>query len=65
VKAASEVYAPIAGEIVAANQALTGTPEAVNDDAYAAWLFRIRPAQSDAFANFMDADAYAKLTAEP
>lgn len=65
VKAASDVYAPIAGEIVAANDALKSTPEAVNDDAYAAWLFRIRPAESDALAKFMDAVAYAKLTAEP
>ena len=65
VKAASDVYAPIAGEIVAANDALKSTPEAVNDDAYAAWLFRIRPAESDALAKFMDAGAYAKLTAEP
>jgi glycine cleavage system H protein len=65
VKAASDVYAPIAGEIVAANDALTGTPEAVNEDAYAAWLFRIRPSDEDALAPFMDADAYQKLTAEP
>ena len=65
VKAASDVYAPIAGEVVAANDALTGTPEAVNDDAYGAWLFRIRPSESDALSKFMDADAYQKLTAEP
>ncbi|HWC46586.1 MAG TPA: glycine cleavage system protein GcvH [Casimicrobiaceae bacterium] len=65
VKAASDVYSPIAGEVVAANDALTGTPEAVNDDAYAAWLFRIRPSESDALSKFMDADAYQKLTAEP
>jgi glycine cleavage system H protein len=65
VKAASDVYAPIAGEVVAANDALTGTPEAVNEDAYAAWLFRIRPSESDALSKFMDADAYQKLTAEP
>ncbi|HWD17201.1 MAG TPA: glycine cleavage system protein GcvH [Casimicrobiaceae bacterium] len=65
VKAASDVYAPIAGEVVAANDALTGTPEAVNEDAYAAWLFRIRPSDTDALAPFMDADAYQKLTAEP
>ncbi|HET9669456.1 MAG TPA: glycine cleavage system protein GcvH [Casimicrobiaceae bacterium] len=65
VKAASDVYAPIAGEVVAANSALTGTPEAVNEDAYAAWLFRIRPSDADALASFMDADAYQKLTAEP
>jgi glycine cleavage system H lipoate-binding protein len=37
----------------------------VNDDAYAAWLFRIRPSESDALSKFMDADAYQKLTPEP
>jgi glycine cleavage system H protein len=65
VKAASDVYAPIAGEVVAVNDALTGTPEAVNEDAYKAWLFRLRPSEPDALAKFMDADAYARLTAEP
>jgi glycine cleavage system H protein len=65
VKAASDVYAPIEGEVVAVNDALTGTPEAVNEDAYKAWLFRLRPSEPDALAKFMDADAYARLTAEP
>jgi glycine cleavage system H protein len=65
VKAASDVYAPIAGEIVAVNDALPGAPEAVNEDAYAAWLFRMRPDDADALAQFMDADAYSRLTAEP
>jgi len=64
VKAASDVYAPLAGEIVARNDALAGSPEAVNEDAYAAWLFRIRPDDPAALAGFMDADAYAKLAAE-
>ena len=65
VKAASDVYAPIAGEIVAVNDKLAGAPEAVNEDAYAAWLFRMRPDDADALAQFMDADAYSRLTAEP
>ena len=64
VKAASDVYAPIAGEVVASNDALPGAPEAVNEDAYAAWLFRIRPSDPDALAKFMDADAYRRLIAE-
>lgn len=62
VKAASDVYAPIAGEIVASNGSLAGAPEAVNEDAYAAWLFRLRPSDPSALAAFMDADAYRKLT---
>ena len=64
VKAASDVYAPLAGEIVAGNDALVGSPEAVNEDAYAAWLFRVRPADVTALSAFMDADAYARLIAD-
>ncbi|MDQ6619608.1 MAG: glycine cleavage system protein GcvH [Pseudomonadota bacterium] len=43
VKAASDVYAPMSGEVVAANGDITARPEAVNEDAYGAWLFRLRP----------------------
>jgi glycine cleavage system H protein len=64
VKAASDVYAPIAGEIVANNATLAGSPEAVNEDAYAAWLFRMRPADPSALSNFMDANAYEQLIAK-
>ncbi|HJU22204.1 MAG TPA: glycine cleavage system protein GcvH [Casimicrobiaceae bacterium] len=64
VKAASDVYAPIAGEIVATNGALAGSPETVNEDAYAAWLFRIRPTDANALSAFMNADAYKKLIAQ-
>jgi glycine cleavage system H protein len=65
VKAASDVYAPIAGEVVAVNDKLSGSPEAVNEDAYAAWLFRLRPDDADALAGFMDAAAYSRFAAEP
>ena len=64
VKAASDVYAPLGGEIVASNESLAGTPEAVNEDAYAAWLFRIHPDDPDALSTFMDADAYQRLIGE-
>jgi glycine cleavage system H protein len=64
VKAASDVYAPIAGEVVASNGALAASPEAVNEDAYAAWLFRLRPSDPSALSAFMDADAYRKLVSE-
>src|SRR5438874_10893599 len=45
VKAASDIYAPMAGEVVAVNDAVTAAPEQVNKDPYAAWFFRIRPAE--------------------
>ena len=61
VKAASDVYAPIAGEVVAVNDAVTAAPESLNEDAYGAWLFRLKPAQADALAGMLDAAAYSKL----
>ena len=63
VKAASDVYAPIAGEVVAANTEVTTAPETLNADAYVAWLFRIKPADSNALAGMLDAAAYEKLIA--
>lgn len=64
VKAASDVYAPLSGEIVAGNDALSGSPEAVNENAYAAWLFRLRPSDPSVLAEFLDAAAYARLISE-
>ena len=58
VKAASDIYAPVAGEVVAVNASVTGAPEQVNKDPYAAWLFRIKPADSSAAARLLDARAY-------
>lgn len=64
VKAASDVYAPVTGEIVAANDAITSSPEAVNQDAYGAWLFRIKPADGAAAGHLLDAAAYQATIAE-
>lgn len=60
VKAASDIYAPVAGEIVASNQDAADAPESVNADAYGNWLFRIRPDAADAadLSSFLDAAAY-------
>jgi glycine cleavage system H protein len=44
VKAASDIYAPVAGEVLAANQDAVDAPESVNADAYANWLFKLKPA---------------------
>jgi glycine cleavage system H protein len=60
VKAASDVYAPVAGEVVARNAALAEAPNEVNKDPYAAWLFRIKPAAGASPENLMDAQAYRK-----
>jgi glycine cleavage system H protein len=60
VKAASDVYAPIAGEVVAANAALNDAPGELNKEPYGAWLFRLRPSDPSAMAKLLDADAYRK-----
>jgi len=64
VKAASDIYAPLAGEVVAVNEALAGTPEAVNEDAYAAWLFKLKPADAAAAGKLLDAAAYEAAVGE-
>ena len=59
VKAASDVYAPVSGEIVEVNEALVDSPETVNQDAYGeGWLFRLQPADVTEMAALMDGDAY-------
>ena len=60
VKAASDVYAPVAGEVVASNEALGDTLELVNKEPYNAWLFRLKPSDPGAVSSLMDAAAYAK-----
>lgn len=62
VKAASDIYAPIAGEVVAVNDAVVDAPESINTDAYAAWLFKIKPADAGAINGLLDAAAYGKTT---
>ncbi len=64
VKAASDVYAPVSGEVVAANDGITGTPEAVNQDAYGAWLFRIKPSDAAETARLLDAAGYEATIGE-
>ena len=64
VKAASDIYAPVAGEIIANNQDAIDAPESVNADAYSTWLFKIKPANAGDVAALMDATAYAAEIAE-
>ena len=62
VKAASEVYAPVGGEITAANSALEAAPSKVNEDPEGeGWFFKIKLADTGAFAKLMDQAAYAKF----
>ncbi len=61
VKAASDIYAPIAGEVVEANQAAVDAPELVNQDAYGAWLFKLKPANVAELDSLLDAAGYTKV----
>ncbi len=61
VKAAADVYAPIAGEVTAVNPDLESAPEKINQDAYAAWLFKLKPVNATDLNNLLDAAGYQKL----
>ena len=62
VKAASDVYSPVAGEITLGNPLLAGEPEAVNNDPYGkGWLMRLRPTKGGASADLMPPDKYQIL----
>jgi glycine cleavage system H protein len=58
VKAAADVYAPVSGEVVAANSELNGAPEKINSDPYGAWIFRMKPDNAADVAALLDAAAY-------
>ena len=59
VKAASDAYAPVAGEIVAVNSSLADTPESLNAAPYESWLFKMKPAAGASLAGLLDAAGYA------
>ena len=58
VKAASDVYAPVSGIVLEVNIAVADAPESVNQDAYAAWLFKLKPTDPSELNNLLDAAAY-------
>lgn len=65
VKAASDVYAPVGGEVVEANAALAGAPETLNQDPYGkGWMFRVKPSNAAELDKLLDAAGYAKVAAE-
>ncbi|HET9034434.1 MAG TPA: glycine cleavage system protein GcvH [Dokdonella sp.] len=62
VKAASDVYSPVSGEIVAVNEALADTPETINEDAYGeGWIFVVKLDSRDELDDMLGPDAYAEL----
>ncbi|MAZ43755.1 MAG: glycine cleavage system protein H [Legionellales bacterium] len=63
VKAASDIYAPIKGEIIEVNEALEGSPELINTDPYGAgWIYKLRPAAVEQLESLLDAQAYEAQT---
>jgi glycine cleavage system H protein len=61
VKAASDIYAPISGTIVAINEELTSQPEMINSNPYDSWFFKIAPNNVDDLNSLLNADAYNAL----
>lgn len=61
VKAAADVYTPIAGEVIAVNAELEAEPEKINQDAHSAWLFKLKPDNLADLDNLLDAAAYEEL----
>ena len=64
VKAASDIYAPLSGEVTEINQAVVDAPESINADAYANWLFKLKPSDANAINGLLDAGAYGQKTAD-
>lgn len=65
VKAASDVYMPVSGEVVEVNEALADAPETINDSPYDdGWLIRVKMSNPDELEDLMDADAYEAEIAE-
>lgn len=65
VKAASDVYCPLAGEVTAVNDSLADEPERVNSSPYEdGWIFRLRPADATVLDDMMDSEAYERFIAE-
>ena len=61
VKAVSELYAPVSGEVVAVNDALSTSPESVNKDPHGAWIIKVKPSNAGELGSLLDAAAYGAL----
>lgn len=63
VKAASDIYAPLSGEILESNADLADTPEKINETPYATWIFRMKSDDAAEITGLLDAAAYEKVAA--
>ena len=64
VKAASDIYAPVAGEVIAVNEELSASPELLNSDPYGAWIFKLKPANPADLDKLLDAAGYKAAIGE-
>lgn len=64
VKAASDIYAPVAGEVIAVNEELSGSPELLNSDPYGAWIFKLKPSNPADMEKLLDAAGYKAAIGE-
>ncbi|CEL32198.1 MULTISPECIES: glycine cleavage system protein GcvH [Pseudomonas] len=64
VKAASDIYAPVSGEVIAINDELSGSPELLNSDPYGAWIFKLKPSDKAELDKLHDAAAYKAAIGE-
>ncbi|MGO3623448.1 MAG: glycine cleavage system protein GcvH, partial [Pseudomonas helleri] len=58
VKAASDIYSPVSGEVIAVNEGLADAPEGLNDDSYANWIFKLKPTNTAELEKLLDAAGY-------
>ncbi|MCT9822492.1 glycine cleavage system protein GcvH [Pseudomonas veronii] len=64
VKAASDIYSPVAGEVIAVNKELSGSPELLNSDPYGAWIFKLKPSNPADLEKLLDAAGYKAAIGE-
>lgn len=64
VKAASDIYAPVSGEVIAINEDLSGSPELLNSDPYGAWIFKLKPSDKAELDKLLDAAGYKAALGE-
>ncbi|KMN11690.1 glycine cleavage system protein GcvH [Pseudomonas helleri] len=64
VKAASDIYSPVSGEVIAVNEGLADAPEGLNDDSYANWIFKLKPANTAELEKLLDAAGYKAAIGE-
>ncbi|MGH8485796.1 MAG: glycine cleavage system protein GcvH [Pseudomonas sp.] len=64
VKAASDIYAPVSGEVIAVNEALGDSPESLNSDPYGSWIFKLKPSNPAELDKLLDAAGYRAAIGE-